>query len=80
MNNIKQCKSSNIKNFFAPHYYRLLLLGTLTRSPKGVHNNGSWLYKALHQQISTQTDKPLELLIVPLPSNTENTPISWRLL
>lgn len=41
MNNIKKCKSSNIKNFFAPHYYRLLLLGTLTRSPKGVHNNGS---------------------------------------
>ena len=41
MNNIKKCKSSNIKNFFAPHYYRLLLLGTLNHSPKGVHNNGS---------------------------------------
>ena len=27
--------------FFAPHYYRLLLLGTRNCSPKGVHNNGS---------------------------------------
>lgn len=79
MNNIKKCKSSNIKNFFCTTLLQTFaIIGTLNLSPKGVHNNGSWLCKALHQQISTQTDKPLDMLIV--PSNTKNTPITWRLL
>lgn len=42
MNNIKKCKSSNIKNFFCTILLQTFaIIGTLNLSPKGVHNNGS---------------------------------------
>ena len=42
MYNVNKCNFSNIKKFFlALHYYGLLLLWRLNRSPVGVRNNGS---------------------------------------